>query len=163
MNIRNSTIFNFNIIDHKCEYVHLLCHRIDYSFLITLHRRTISLYWCVQRLHWAICCQFDISPTHYNTSVFVQGPTPRRPRLHHVGMYCTIVHGFFFFYEDLLSLNQWTFLYVRLPYWKSQWHSKRKKKKTIMKLCIFGHSSIYTIWFWYWNYVNCNWSFRLFE
>lgn len=94
LNIRKSTIFNFNIIDHKYEYVHLLCHRIDYSFLITLHRRTISLYWCVQRLHWAICCQFDISPTHYNTSVFVQGPTPRRPRLHHVGMYCTVVHGF---------------------------------------------------------------------
>lgn len=67
----------------------------------------------------------------------------------------------FFFYEDLLSLNQWTFLYVRLLYWKSQWHSKRKK--TIMKLYIFGHSSIYTIWFWYGNYVNCNWSFRLFE
>lgn len=160
MNIRNSTIFNFNIIDHKCEYVHLLCHRIDYSFLISLHWRTISLYWCVQRLHWAICCQFDISPTHYNTSVFVQGPTPRRPRLHHVGMYCMVVHGCFF-YEDLLSLNQWTFLYVRLLYWKSQWHSKRKK--TIMKLYIFGHSSIYTIWFWYWNYVNCKWSFRLFE
>lgn len=38
-----------------------------------------------------------------------------------------------------------------------------QKKKTIMKLYIFGHSSIYTIWFWYWNYMNCNWSFRLFE
>lgn len=40
---------------------------------------------------------------------------------------------------------------------------KAKKKKTIKKLYIFGHSSIYTIWFWYWNYMNCNWSFRLFE
>lgn len=160
MNIRNSTIFNFNIIDHKCEYVHLLCHRIDYSFLITLHRRTISLYWCVQRLHWAICCQFDISPTHYNTSVFVQGPTPRRPRLHHVGMYCTVVHDFlrrFTFTESMnLSLCKITLL-------KESVTLETQKKKTIMKLCIFGHSSIYTIWFWYWNYVNCNWSFRLFE
>lgn len=40
---------------------------------------------------------------------------------------------------------------------------EKQKKKTIKKLYIFGHSSIYTIWFWYWNYVNCKWSFRLFE
>lgn len=85
---------------------------------------------------------------------------PRRGDHAFTMLVCT-VRSSMIFYEDLLSLNQWTFLYVRLLYWKSQWHSKRKK--TIMKLYIFGHSSIYTIWFWYWNYVNCKWSFRLFE
>lgn len=70
--IRKSTHFIYllyRLTDPKWNYLHLLYHRIDYSFLISLHWRTIPLYWCVQRLHWAICCQFDISPARYNHGV----------------------------------------------------------------------------------------------
>lgn len=132
-------LFVFNFIAQAYNFIVLVCTRSTLGHLLPVRHQPDTLQYL------GVCTGTHAEETTPSPCWYVQYGRP-----------------WFFFYEHLLSLNQWTFLYVRLLYWKSQWHSKRKKK-TIMKLYIFGHSSIYTIWFWYWNYVNCNWSFRLFE
>lgn len=80
--------------------------------------------------------------TQYH-AVFVQGPTPRRPRLRHVGMYWAIKRGFLrrFSFNESMNLS-WCKIILLTESVTLETQKKPPKTKTIMKLYLFGHSAI---------------------
>lgn len=105
-------LFVFNFIALAYNFIVLVCTKSTLGHLLPVRHQPDTLQYL------GVCTGTHAEETTPSPCWYVQYGRP-----------C------FFFYEHLLSLNQWTFLYVRLLYWKSQWHSKRKKKR--LWNCIF--------------------------
>lgn len=129
----------FNYIAQAYNFIVLVCTTSTLGHLLPVRHQPDTLQYL------GVCTGTNAEETTPSPCWYVQYGRP-----------CFFLRTFTFTESMNLSLCKITLL-------KESVTLETQKKKTIMKLYIFGHSSIYTIWFWYWNYVNCNWSFRLFE